>query len=191
MGPKSPLGGSNPERKPRKPACQNLAILIDALCHPDCRAETRLVYAEAITMELLCSALESLETLSTQSACQHSDRELRCLHAARSLLTQQFSPAPTLRQVARCVGLNETTLKRGFKSVYGETPFEFSVKCRMEHALTLLQNREIQVLSVAKAVGYRHQASFATAFRRHFGLRPREVRRGASAVLPDLQKCIA
>jgi AraC-like DNA-binding protein len=152
---------------------------------------TRLVYAEAITMELLCSALESLETLSTQSACQHSDRELRCLHAARSFLTQQLSPAPTLRQVARCVGINETTLKRGFKSVYGETPFEFSVRSRMEHALTLLQDREIQVLSVAKAVGYRHQASFATAFRRHFGLRPREVRLGASAVLPDLQKCIA
>jgi AraC-like DNA-binding protein len=30
---------------------------------------------------------------------------------------------------------------------------------------------------VAEACGYRHQTSFATAFGRHFGMRPKDVRR--------------
>jgi AraC-like DNA-binding protein len=47
---------------------------------------------------------------------------------------KQLAPAPTIPQVARAVGVSETTLKRGFKAVFGETPFDFSVRCRMQHA---------------------------------------------------------
>jgi AraC-like DNA-binding protein len=112
----------------------------------------RLVYTEAVTLELLC------------------------LHAARNLLMRQLSPAPTIRQVSRAAGMNETALKHGFKAVFGETPFEFSVRCRMQHALTLLRERRLPVARIAESIGYSHQTSFATAFRRHFGMRPRDVR---------------
>jgi len=47
----------------------------------------------------------------------------------------------------------------------------------MQHALTLFRERSLSVAQVADAVGYRHQTSFATAFRRHFGMRPKDVRR--------------
>ena len=69
----------------------------------------------------------------------------------------------------------------GFKAVFGETIFDFSLRCRMQHALQLLRDERTQVARVAEAVGYRHQTSFATAFRRHFGLRPKDVRRGLRA----------
>jgi AraC-like DNA-binding protein len=135
------------------------------------------VYAEAVSVQLLCTAIASFDSLAGIPTDQYSQRELRCLHAARNVLIQQLAPVPTIRQVARTVGMNETTLKRGFKVVYGETMFEFSVRCRMQHALTLLRDHHSQVVRVAEAIGYRHQTSFATAFRRHFGLRPKDVRR--------------
>ena len=136
-----------------------------------------LVYTEAITLELLCHAIASLHSLSNVEAEQYSEREIRCLHAARGYLVKQLNPAPTICQVARIAGINETTLKRGFKAVFGETLFEFSVRCRMQHALMLLRDHRTQVARVAGAVGYRHQTSFATAFRRHFGFSPKDVRR--------------
>jgi AraC-like DNA-binding protein len=136
-----------------------------------------LVHAEAVTLELLCTAIAGFTTLAGLPAEEYSQRELRCLHAARGVLMKQLSPAPTIRQVARVVGINETTLKRGFKAVFGETIFYFSVRCRMQHALALLREQRMPVARVAEAVGYRHQTSFATAFRRHFGLRPKDVRR--------------
>ncbi len=137
-----------------------------------------LVHTEAITLELLCCAIQSLNSVSGEPTEQYSERELRCLHAARGFLMKQLAPAPTVGQVARAAGINETTLKRGFKAVFGNTLFEFSVRCRMQHALMLLRDCEMQVARVAGAVGYSHQTSFATAFRRHFGLRPKDVRRG-------------
>ncbi|MFC4312363.1 helix-turn-helix transcriptional regulator [Steroidobacter flavus] len=137
-----------------------------------------LVYTEAVTLELLCSAVGGFSTLSSAPNEQYSQRELRCLHAARNYLMKQITTPPTIRQVARAAGMNETTLKKGFKAIFGETPFDFSVRCRMQHALTMLREESIPVARVAEAVGYKHQTSFATAFLRHFGMRPKDVRRG-------------
>jgi AraC-like DNA-binding protein len=140
-----------------------------------------LVYTEAVALELLCVAIAGFNSLSSLPNEQYTEREFRCLHAARSMLMKQLTPAPTIRLVARGIGMNETTLKRGFKAVFGETIFDFSMRCRMQHALRLLRDERTQVARVAEAVGYRHQTSFATAFRRHFGVRPKDVRRGPRA----------
>lgn len=136
-----------------------------------------LVYAEALALELLCSAIEAFCSLSTAPTEEYTDRELRCLHGARDILLRQLAPSPTIRKLARSVGMAETALTTGFKAVYGETIFDFSLRCRMQHALTLLRDQHWSVDRVSDAVGYSHSTSFATAFRRHFGVRPIDVRR--------------
>jgi AraC-like DNA-binding protein len=136
----------------------------------------RLVNTEALTLQLLCAAVHGFTELSRVPHEEYSERDLRCLHAGRALLMRQLSPPPTISQVARTAGMNETSLKHGFKAVYGETIFEFSVRCRMQHALSLLREQRVPVARIAEAVGYAHQTSFATAFRRHFGLSPRDMR---------------
>lgn len=135
-----------------------------------------LVHTEALVLELLCAAVAEFGAVAAAPIEQFSEHDLRCLHAARGLLLKQFAPAPTIRQVARAAGMSETSLKRGFKSLFGETLFDFSVRCRMQQALTLLRERHLPVARVAEAVGYSHQTSFATAFHRHFGVRPKDVR---------------
>jgi AraC-like DNA-binding protein len=136
-----------------------------------------LLYTESVAIELLCCAVTAFSSLSSAPNERYSQRELKCLESAREFLIRHLSPAPTIRQVARATGLNETTLKRGFKAIYGETLFEFSVRCRMQHALQLLRDQRLPVKQVAAATGYRHHTSFATAFLRHFGARPKDIRR--------------
>jgi AraC-like DNA-binding protein len=138
-----------------------------------------LLYTEAVALELMCVAVAGFVSFANRPSDQYSERELRCLHAARDLLLEQMAPVPSTRCVARRVGLNETTLKRGFRVIFGETLFDFSLRSRMQHALRLLRDPHLPVARVAEAVGYGHQTSFATAFRRHFGVRPRDVRRSA------------
>jgi AraC-like DNA-binding protein len=95
------------------------------------------------------------------------------LGVARQLLSKRFSPAPELSESAR---VSEKVLARGFKAVYGETAFEFGVRRRMEHALELLRDQGWSVERVSEVAGYAHAASFATAFRRHFGIRPMDLK---------------
>jgi AraC-like DNA-binding protein len=134
-----------------------------------------LVHTEAVTLELLCAAVGNFSASPAPNR-EHTERELRCLQAARNSLTRQLASAPTIRQLAKSVGMAETALTTGFKALYGETIFEFSLRCRMQHALSLLRDEHWSVDKVSDAVGYSHSTSFATAFRRHFGMRPIDAR---------------
>jgi AraC-like DNA-binding protein len=136
-----------------------------------------LVYTEALTLELLCAAVGSFSSLPAVPSKEYTERELRCLQTARNVLMGQLAPAPTIGALARKIGMAETALTTGFKSVYSETIFDFSVRCRMQHAMTLLRDKHWSVDKVSEAVGYGHSTSFATAFRRYFGMRPIDVRR--------------
>jgi AraC-like DNA-binding protein len=136
----------------------------------------RLLYTEAVTQQLLCAAVQAFEDEAGDVGTGYGDRELRCLNEARDLLMTQLAPVPTIREIARTAGMKETTLKKAFRAVFGETMFDFSVRCRMQQAMKLLQKGGLSVAEISKAVGYAHQTSFATAFHAHFGVAPRQVR---------------
>lgn len=136
-----------------------------------------LVHTEALALELLCHALACENAAVGVQQC--TKRQLECVHAARDYLATRFVPVPTIRQVAREVGMNESTLNAAFKQAFGETLFDYSLRCRMQQALHLLRDQRLSVARVAELVGYRHQTSFATAFLRYFGMRPKDVRGAA------------
>ncbi len=140
-----------------------------------------LLNTEAIVMELLCAGVARVGLQRGALPGEYSPREMRCLQRARDIVMREMAHPPTLREVARAAGLNETTLKQGFKATFGETLFDLSVRCRMQRALDLLRDGAASMTQVAQAVGYRHPTTFATAFRRHFGTQPKEVRRGMPA----------
>jgi len=50
----------------------------------------------------------------------------------------------------------------------------------MQKATGLLQKRDKKLFDVARSVGYESDASFSKAFKRVFGIAPREFRRDAA-----------
>ena len=84
---------------------------------------------------------------------------------------------PTVEALARQVGLSETTLKRGFHQVFNTTVFGYLRGRRMERAREALQSGEATVLESAALVGYSNPSNFASAFRRQFGVNPKQFQR--------------
>jgi len=136
-----------------------------------------LVYTEGLTLQLLCSVVATLSAPAGAAAEVYSERDLRALYAARDQLMQHLQVPPTIPQLVRSVGMGKSALTQGFKSLFGETVFEFSMRRRMRHALSLIRDQHWPISRAAEAVGYAHPTSFTTAFRRHFGIRPIDVRR--------------
>lgn len=101
------------------------------------------------------------------------------IQAAAGVLAEQIEEPPTLLALARLVGLSETTLKRGFHQVFGTTVFGYLRARRMERAHALLKHGEATVLEAAARVGYSNPSNFATAFRRQFGVNPKEFQLAA------------
>jgi AraC-like DNA-binding protein len=95
------------------------------------------------------------------------------LYLAQTILRDRLHNPPCLKELAQEIGLNECTLKRGFRQLFNTTVFGYLYQQRMEYARQLLQERELNVSQVAKKVGYASQSRFATAFRKKFGVNPK------------------
>ena len=82
----------------------------------------------------------------------------------------------SLTVLAARAGLSAFHLHRVFLAVAGETPKQFTLRLRLDHAALLLLNGEDSVLNVALSCGFGSHESFCRAFRRRFGMRPTAYR---------------
>ncbi len=148
-----------------------------------------LVHTEAVVLQLLCAALVEFNAVPATPREAYSERDLQRLQTARTFLMKQLAPAPKIREVARAAGMNETALKRGFRVVFGETVFDFSLRCRMQYAFNLLRDQHVPISRVAEAAGYSHQTTFATAFPPLFRREPEGYPAGESELTGSLAWC--
>lgn len=123
--------------------------------------------------DLLIEFLTSLAARESPRAFARTQSRDEQIRAAAGLLAQQLEHPPTLAELARGVGLSETTLKRGFHQVFDTTVFGYLRARRMQRARAALQSGEATVLETVALVGYSNPSNFAAAFRRQFGVNPK------------------
>lgn len=134
--------------------------------------ESKSVEILALWLEQACAG-DSSPPKSTTSRAKDLDR----IYQAKEILLQQLDNPPSLLALARQVGLNDCSLKRGFKQVYGTTVFGYLHQHRMEQARSLLLDQRWSVTEVARKVGYKNLCAFSTAFRKSFGVSPKAMQR--------------
>jgi len=82
----------------------------------------------------------------------------------------------SLDELADAAGLSITHFSRMFRKSTGQSPHQFVLHRRVEHAKEMLRAAEMSVLDVAVACGFKSQQHFARAFHRLCGASPTEYR---------------
>jgi AraC family transcriptional regulator len=82
-----------------------------------------------------------------------------------------------LDDLAAQANLSKYHLLRLFTQATGFTPHRYLVRLRTSRAADLLRDTAQPVLHISTACGYRSPGQFTAAFRRRFGMSPREFRR--------------
>jgi AraC family transcriptional regulator, transcriptional activator of the genes for pyochelin and ferripyochelin receptors len=133
---------------------------------------TKRIYLEGKCLELIALKLDQLADGSSQLLITLKPDDCDRIYHARDILTLNSDNPPTLLELARQVGLNDCTLKKGFRQIFGTTAFGYLHSYRMEQAKTLLLEQKLPVSQVAQAVGYASRSAFIAAFRKCFGVNP-------------------
>lgn len=122
------------------------------------------------------------------------ERDMEKIQEVKQYVEQNLAEIHSIEDVANGVGLRVFRLKSVFRRAYGSTLFDYITEERMKKAMDLLINPETSVRHVSAKVGYRNQANFTVAFRRHFGYPPSATRPGfayrsapdhSTAAMPD------
>jgi len=99
-------------------------------------------------------------------------RQAQVVRSVAAYLERNANRPLTLEQIARYHNLSSPHLSWLFRKFYHITPTAFRLRCRMELAKTLLENRAKSVKEVAAACGFSDAAHFCREFKRAEGRSP-------------------
>jgi AraC-like DNA-binding protein len=139
------------------------------------------MYLNGKILELLALQLQQYrQETGTPGITKGIDRELAEIY---EYLNTHFLTVDSLDDIARNSRLSEHQIREGFKLKYDNTVYGLIHEKRMLHARQLLIDAGLTVDEVAEAVGYSTGSNFIQAFKRKFGITPKQMqlRRGDHA----------
>lgn len=134
-------------------------------------------FADGISLSL---AAHLLEHYTQADRCERASTALsrRELDRITAMVRDDLQQRWSVRQMADAVGLSSFHFCRSFKAASGQSPHAYVTRLRMEEALRLLRATSRPIFDIALDTGYSTAPHFSQAFRRHWGVTPREARLG-------------
>lgn len=98
------------------------------------------------------------------------------IREATSFIEQNFQNDISVEDIAAFCNLNRSYFGKIFRDSVGKSPQEFLISYRMTKAAELLKLTELAIKDISNAVGYPSQLHFSRAFKKIYGVAPREWR---------------
>jgi len=138
------------------------------------------VFLLSKSMEILVMQTDAFLRRSHQQEGElkaRADQE-RILFAGEYLLSRLQDP-PNLSELAKKAGLNEYKLKRGFREVFGHTVFGYLTTHRLGLSRQMLLDTRKTAAEIAFELGFASPQHFNNAFKKQFGMAPKQFLRHA------------
>jgi AraC-like DNA-binding protein len=132
------------------------------------------LYYENKVRELLFYHL-STPTYNIPGSLSVSD--IAAIYESDRIIAENLGDHFTINVLARKAGTNAYVLKRGFQQLFGVGVFGRLLQLRMDRAKMLLATTNMPIKEVCEEAGYETVAGFITAFRKRFGVTPKDWRK--------------
>lgn len=118
----------------------------------------------------LCSGFQKLQNASSEELGAHN------LYAkCRQFIEDNCNMRLTVDDLSARYGYTASYINRLFKKECGMSPLQYQTSLRMEHAKRLLKTRpEMDIRSIAQAIGYEDAGYFSRVFKNELGTTPSE-----------------
>ncbi|WP_132587072.1 helix-turn-helix domain-containing protein [Pseudomonas aeruginosa] len=145
-------------------------VLPEGLCIVQSGALGRL-HEESLTLGLLVELAAYLGGADLRRArTPRAQRDLA--HEARRLLEANLGEPPASLELARQLGVGETTLRRIFKNEFGRSMLQYVRDRRLEIGRQMVREGRWQIAQIAYRLGYSSPENFTHAYRARFGHPP-------------------
>ena len=98
------------------------------------------------------------------------------IHKIKHFLESHYTQTLRLDEICMAFSISKSHLINEFKRHLGIPPIDYLIQLRMEHARSLLLDRNLNVQDVAKRVGYDDIYHFSKLFKKHMGNTPSSFR---------------
>ncbi|WP_275332633.1 helix-turn-helix transcriptional regulator [Nodosilinea sp. PGN35] len=143
---------------------------------------TKRLYLQGKVFELMALQLDGMIAKDPAEPTPSLKADtLARVHYAAEILRSHLDSPPLQTELAQRVGMSDRTLRRGFQAVFGTTVLGYLTEQRLLWAEQLLRQGHT-VAEVVHRCGYSNQGHFAAAFKRKFGITPKQCAMGRKTV---------
>ncbi len=129
-----------------------------------------------LAMELFVLLSRTLKQEWEQSAKNRNLKLHELLNIAKEYIDNNYAKDLTLSQVAKYIYLSDSYFAHSFKDKFGISPKSYILKIRIEESKELLENTDMKIADVARAVGFSSQQRFNDIFRKYTLVTPLKFR---------------
>lgn len=116
------------------------------------------------------------------------EKDVEALREVMKMLSDtQLHKFPSIETLSRTAMMSSTKLKTRFKQIYGMKLYEFYNHHRLLQAKEMLRTGSYSVKQVGVNIGFSNLSNFAKAFKKEFGVLPREILRTKNATTGSAQ----
>lgn len=131
-----------------------------------------LMRLECRAHELLALCME--QALGVDGNAGLNPDDLAAVRSVRDRIEADATSVPDIATLSREYAVSESKLSRDFKRAYGVSIHACVIEARLEEAARLLSSGQMSVGEVAERAGYAKHSQFSEAFRRRFGVLPKD-----------------
>lgn len=95
---------------------------------------------------------------------------------AKRIIDSHLAFAPSCEELAKKVSISTSKLTKGFSSMFGTSVHAYVIDQRLEKAASLLLESNLNVSQVAMLVGYSKPSNFSAAFKKKYGVIPKNYK---------------
>ena len=137
-------------------------------------------HPEASALHLIGYLCLFLDVLIQSSATRRDARGTRLrdfyIQEAVTYMEQHYQRELTVEELADVCGLNRNYFSRLFKECMGCPPQEFLIRMRLSKAAELMRTGDASIGVISALCGYPNQLHFSRAFKKRYGVSPRQWR---------------
>ena len=111
---------------------------------------------------------------SSENMSYFTDKKYKYDFIADMADEMKFSPLKgyDFRETARKNSLSYEHFRKLFRDYNGMAPYDYLLRCRMEHAAKILQEDEVPIKELSFLSGFENMSSFSRMFKRKMGVSP-------------------
>ena len=137
------------------------------------------MYLEGKLYELIAVYLSNI--IEKNRECYYSikltSEDVDAINKAKNIIDNNLTNLPTVNELTKLVNINTSKLSQGFRMIFGVPVYTYGINQRLEYAAYLLDTTNKNIGEIATLLGYTNMSHFSYAFKKQFGLLPKEYRK--------------
>ncbi|MCT4564555.1 MAG: AraC family transcriptional regulator [Maledivibacter sp.] len=127
---------------------------------------------------LICISKNKFNDILTNKDSKYFSREqVNKVKSLHGIITKNYNKTISIEKIVRENGIGYSSFNTIFKNIYGQSPYQYLKKLRINLAANMLHETKSSILEIAVSVGYNNPSKFSNAFKSIFGVLPSTFRK--------------